>query len=1372
MPAVLRALALSLLLSFSSLAATAAEVWDGPPFAADPKALLAAAQAVQPAKPEEGVIVLLDEAHVTFDAQGRSTRVERLIYRVLDESGVEGWSSIEVAWAPWYHQKPEVDARVISADGSAHRLDPKSFGTEDAADAPDMFSDTRILSGPLPAVAPGSVVEQTITYRERNPLYDAGVAERHDFGRWVETRQSRLVIEHPTSLALKLRNETKPRIEPVKSEQDGRTRVVFETGPSAAREWPEWNLPSDVTTLSYVAWATGASWQDVARRYSQIIDERIGDLSAYAKLVSSAVGDAKTPRAIAERLLAAVERDIRYAGVEFGEGSIIPRPPLETLKNKYGDCKDKATLLVALLRQAGVPAHAVLIRSGNDFDVEPDLPGLGHFNHVIVVTEGADPLWIDPTDEFARVNELPDSDQGRLVLVARPETTELVRTPLYDAAANHTIETRVFKLAEDGKAFVTETSEYHGSDERSTRRYYTTNDKKQLGDGLETYAKNAYLAQSLAKWETTDPHDLDKPFRIHIEMKEATRGVTGGGEAAVGIFFNRLVGDIPRPLHRDVEEDEDADTPQDERYKPRKNDYVFGKPYVLDIHYRIEPPPGYVVRNLPKNETVPVATATLTKTYTVQDDGVVLADYRFDSGPRRITPAQYEELRKEVVKIDKERPLLLYFDSLGKKYVDSGEIGKAVAEYRRLAELHPKEALHHTEIARALLAGGMGSAARREAKKAIAVEPKSSKAHATMAYLLAHDLIGRELKNGCDIPGAIAEYRKAKELDPEDGTIRAELAMLLTYDDGGVRFGDAKRMGEAIAEYLALKKDVEAADDAAIDRELMGLYAQAARWDELKALLQETKDTEAKDTFNLVAIGATDGGPTAVAAAAALEPAKRRDALSRAGGTLVMLRLYQPAADLISAAAQGAPNAAQLRLQADTIRKAVRHEELKFDAGDARSVLKNAFKAVLDGESEEQINLRFSTADVAEFFSGNGIRSGIKERDPKRREAKKAMKRKDAQAKMIADFALSAFDIQQDGDESLGLRLRGRAAGAGGNMDFTAYVVREKGEYRFAATDDAPPEFALRAFRLAEANDIAGARHWLDWAREHVKGGGDDPLASEPFTALWTRGKEATAEEVRLAAAVLLPDTKKSSELALPVLEAARPQAAPEVQWRIDQALMTAYSSLERWKDVLTVADRLAAKFPASAIAFRQANFALMKLNQQDEIRARGLARLEKIPGDMAALQVLGEHALQHGAYDQAMQYFAGVLDRANAGPGDYNQHAWTSIFARADLDQALEEARQAAGQEPESYAILNTLAVLYAEQGKSSEAREALLQSIEQHEDDILGPDWYVVGRIAENYGITDAAIEAYQKVEKPKEHAGGSTWELAQNRLKELRK
>ncbi|MEO8035880.1 MAG: DUF3857 domain-containing protein, partial [Acidobacteriota bacterium] len=817
-----------LLALFIAVPSRAEQPWNGAPFSANPGAMLAAAAAVEPKEKEVGVVVLLDEARYSFDSHGLATRTERLVLRVVEESAAEEWSSIEAPWSPWYQEQPKVEGRVITKDGSVHLLDPKSFAVGQVEDEADMFSDTRVLRGPLPAVAAGSVIEQVITYHDKNPLYDAGLSQRHVFRRWVETQEARLVIEYPSALPFHLVNRTKPEIKPVRDEKNGIVRLLFAAGNMPALKDPEWNLPSDLSNQSYVAFSTGRSWQEVARRYSEIVDKQIGSTASLAKLTASAAGDAKDTPTIAKRILAAIERDVRYAGVEFGEGSIVPRTPAETLEHKYGDCKDKVTLLVAMLRQAGIPARAALLVSGQGQDVDRETPGLGHFDHVIAFIPGPTPLWIDPTDEFARAGELPDQDQGRLALIADASTSDLTLTPQTTSAQNKAVETREFKLAEDGPSTVMETTEYSGGEERSMRRYYATTALKSVREGLENYVKQTYLAEKLGKFETSDPHDLSIPFRVRIEALKATRGVTGGGEAVVAVFPSRLSADLPWTLRNGTEDEEKPKADVKPR-KKRVNEFVFTRPYTFEMRYLITPPQGYTVRAKPENETSKLGVATITKEFSTAPDGVLTALYRVESGARRISAAQFEETREAVRALNRQQVALLSFDQVGRKYLDAGDVGKAIAEFRRLSELHPKEALHHMDAASALLAGGMGSAARREARRAVEIEPASAKAHQTLGKILSNDLIGRPYGKGFDLKAAIAEYRKAKQLDLKDVLIRAELSALLEHNAEGVPYGPGSDLTAAIDEIVAMKKDVQG-DNEAIDRELMVLYLRSERF--------------------------------------------------------------------------------------------------------------------------------------------------------------------------------------------------------------------------------------------------------------------------------------------------------------------------------------------------------------------------------------------------------------------------------------------------------------------------------------------------------------------------------------------------------------
>lgn len=185
----------------------------------------------------------------------------------------------------------------------------------------------------------------------------------------------------------------------------------------------------DLRAPASVSFSTGRSWADVARRYSEIVDRAIqgSDLRSFLR---SAGGPADSQLGLMDLYLARVSREIRYTGGELGQEGLVPRKPAEILRRRLGDCKDKAVLLTAMLRASGIPAYvALLSASEGAADVEGSLPGLGAFNHAIVVVPGNPAVWIDPTNPSARAGELPPGDRGRLALIASPSTLGLVRTP-------------------------------------------------------------------------------------------------------------------------------------------------------------------------------------------------------------------------------------------------------------------------------------------------------------------------------------------------------------------------------------------------------------------------------------------------------------------------------------------------------------------------------------------------------------------------------------------------------------------------------------------------------------------------------------------------------------------------------------------------------------------------------------------------------------------------------------------------------------------------------------------------------------------------------------------------------------------------------
>ena len=209
---------------------------------------------------------------------------------------------------------------------------------------------------------------------ETAPVFDQGVVKWFLLGKTVRVLETRLIIESPDSLPLQHVVRLLPSIESRHREADGRVELTFESGPLDAIKDLHSLVPSDVPQWPYVAFSVGRSWGEVAAGYGQIVESRI-DEAAVEDMTRETISAAETREEVIAGLLARVRQDVRYTGVEFGRAAIVPRTPTQTLTRGYGDCKDQATLLIAMLRSAGIDAHLALLNAGTGLDVEKGLPG-------------------------------------------------------------------------------------------------------------------------------------------------------------------------------------------------------------------------------------------------------------------------------------------------------------------------------------------------------------------------------------------------------------------------------------------------------------------------------------------------------------------------------------------------------------------------------------------------------------------------------------------------------------------------------------------------------------------------------------------------------------------------------------------------------------------------------------------------------------------------------------------------------------------------------------------------------------------------------------------------------------------------------------
>ncbi len=1338
--------------------------WDSAPFSGTPQQVLAAAAKVAP--PDAELVILLEESRYQFAPDGTSTSTHRRVYRVVAQSAIEDWSTVSSVWAPWYEDRPTIQARVITRDGTVHQLDAAAISEAPAPEESlDIFSDNRVIRAPLPAVAEGSVVEQVITRKQRSPIPGAGMADAFEFGSWVPIQKARLVIDAPAGLPINVENQTSPKLEAVKKSVDSREISTWETGPLAAIEFFEWNLPTDLAPRPYIAFSTGKSWQDLAAKFVTIVERQIA-ATPLAEEAKQAAGNETTRAGKIAAVLAYVQKHVRYAGVELGEGSIIPRTPGSVLQNRYGDCKDKATLVVSLLRANGIPANVVLLRAGNDLDVNPRLPGLGLFNHAIVRVTGVPEVWIDPTDEFSRAGELPIMDQGRHVLVVDPKTTQLVTTPDTDGAGNYVLESRSVKLLEEGKGSIVETSEPRGAQESAMRRYYATSEKKAYRDALEEYVERYYGAKSLKNVDATDPHDLSKPFRLTVEALETVRAQTGGGEAAVAIVAPSILADLPYSLRSWV----DPETLEGEEKKKalarqRTHDFVF-KPFTREWRYDIAAPVGFVPRPLPENETLKLGTTTMMLKYENAPGNVVHATVHFDSGKGRLTPAELLATQKAISEFDKRDAILIGFDQIGQLELSAGDVAGALVEFSRLHGLHPTEARHQADFARALLIGGMGEAARREIDRAVAIEPGYAPGHRMRGAILEHDLFGRLYHKGFDRKGSLEAYRKARALDPKKVDYRKDIANGLTVGDNGVRFSRGSELDAAIQEYRSIIDELK---DNSVEGDLVLTMIRSERFKELREMAPKLEDEKRRHFARVITAAALEGSAAAVREASTLEASERSSTLGASGSLLLAIRRYPVAADLLEAAMQGSPTTEQ-RSRVESIRKTSRVEDLPLPATDPRSVVTRLTYSLIVDETNLAKTSKFFAADEQKLIAGmdkneSWIAGG--------ESILAAAREQSLPLEFYADLGLSSVQYSVEGDDGTGYRIKTRTPGQRQSEE-TFYVVRESDRYAVSASTKAPGLIGWSVLRLLDAKQNDAARLWLNWARDaYTPVSGDDPVAGLPFTRLWSKNRSsATESEMRTAAASLMSQ-KELATYSLPILEKAL-ASAPDVASRepIELSLAMVHLDARDGDKLLPFAQALTTRHPDSAAAFALFVSASAMGRHHTEIEAAARERLTRLPKDPAAMRALGEASMLRGDYKMASTRFEEVLAGFEPSANDYNSAAWNALFfPGADIKHALEQARQAIELSGKASAPMHTLATLYAETGKSLEAREALIQSMDvAGRDEPASHDWYVLGRIAENYGAKQAAIDAYKRVEKPERLDASDTYILAERRLKAL--
>lgn len=385
--------------------------------------------------PRESFIYLLDDGVLRFEVDGRGSRTYRQVIQILKEDAVERWAEFQFSFQP-SHQRLTVNwVKVVTPDGVVISDKP---GISQDADVPAPMGDpsyveqkVRRLS--MPNVRPGTIVDYSYTLEELRP-YRAG----DFFAPWrvnpgLLVRRSRLLLDTPVGFEPKVvaKNlDFAPKIVVA----GGRRIVTWATQDVPGVEPELFAADSNGVDMS-INVSAPSSWGDIGSWYAGLARDRYAMTPPVERKLKAVVAGARTLDDSIRAIHKYVSQDVRYVAISLGMGGYQPRSAADVVATGYGDCKDKATLFIAMAARLGITAYPVLLAAGGR--VERGLPSISQFNHAIAAVERpSGRVFVDLTAGDVPWGSLPAADQGQFVLVVRPDgRTEETITPEKDERA-------------------------------------------------------------------------------------------------------------------------------------------------------------------------------------------------------------------------------------------------------------------------------------------------------------------------------------------------------------------------------------------------------------------------------------------------------------------------------------------------------------------------------------------------------------------------------------------------------------------------------------------------------------------------------------------------------------------------------------------------------------------------------------------------------------------------------------------------------------------------------------------------------------------------------------------------------------------------
>jgi tetratricopeptide (TPR) repeat protein/transglutaminase-like putative cysteine protease len=763
---------------------------------------------------QEAFVIEQTRTMYRFENDGTGRRETYARVKVQSDAGVQQWGQLVFGFNASTERMDIQFVRVHKADGStvtapADAVQELSSPVE--REAP-IYTDFRQKHITVPSLRPGEILEFSIAVISHTALAANHFWMEHDFHTAAVVLDDRLEVDIPAGRAVTLKTER--GLTPAVSEDNGRTIYRWSSSQTksssqlakeaADRKQDDAPTHADIRLTTFQNWGEVGSWYAALEKSSRAPDAALR--AKAQELVAGKTTDIDKMEALYDY----VALNFRYVSISLGAGRYQPRAAADVLRDQYGDCKDKHTLLASLMESVGLHVATVLINSEEKID--PDFPSPSQFDHVITRADiGGQGVWVDVTSEVAPFRLLSPQLRKHQALVVDKGTGRLEETPADPPMPNSQVRSVEGTLGEVGTLKAKVTYAVRGDLEIPLRTVFRRTPSARWKEVIEQLNMSAGIGGEVGDFTVSDPAMTRQPFTVVYTVTK------------VGfVDWTKRTASLELPLSSfDLPEQDDEKTPID-----------LGSPEDSQYRFRLELGDGYAAR-APQTVTVARDYGDYKASYAVSGR-TFTAERTLHTRTRELAPeraADYAAFRRVVFSDEAQRLVLdvpasspgaaggdLKAADLFRSGADalrSRNFAQAVQLLTRVVELEPKHATAWGALGTAHVGAHEMDAAIAAFKKQIEINPFDATAYNTLgaAYMMEERSAEAE-----------AAFKKQLEINPLDQIAPQLLSQL---------YMRTKRYADA----LPLLERAASAADAGPDAQLAlgNAYLNVGRTDEAVA---------------------------------------------------------------------------------------------------------------------------------------------------------------------------------------------------------------------------------------------------------------------------------------------------------------------------------------------------------------------------------------------------------------------------------------------------------------------------------------------------------------------------------------------------------